>query len=115
MTKHMHQPIMAALVQPCSFSLFWFIIIVRVDTPGDSFTNVVLQAMDLALYWVSVRKPEFPCWFFHSLRYCIQKKNYFYRWYRKIKTEYYYSKYFHYQKLVKITIKSDRLNWCARV
>jgi hypothetical protein len=33
---------------------FCFIIIIRVDTPGDSFTNIVLQVMDLALYWISI-------------------------------------------------------------
>ena len=96
------------------------IMIIRMDTPGDSFNNVVLQTMNLALPWVSVRKLEFPCWLSYSLRYCVQKKSYFYRWYKKIKTEYYYSKClqyyyskcFHYQKLVKITIKSERLDLC---
>jgi hypothetical protein len=48
--------------------------IIIVDMPGNSFINVILQAMNLALPWVSIRKPEFP-WFPQSLRYCIQKEN----------------------------------------
>jgi hypothetical protein len=86
-----------------------------VDPPGDSITNFILRAVDLEIPWRSIRKSEFPHWFSHSLRYCCQKNNYFCWWYRKIKTEYWYSKFFHYQKLVKITIKSDRLSWCKSI
>jgi hypothetical protein len=48
--------------------------IIIVNIPGNNFINVILQAMNLAIPWVSIRKSEFP-WFLHSLRYCIQKEN----------------------------------------
>jgi hypothetical protein len=80
-----------------------------VDAAVDSFTNVILPAMDLAIPQGFI-KSRFPHWFSHTLIYYILKKNYFYRRYKKSKNEYYYSKFSHYWKLVKITIKFDRIN-----
>jgi hypothetical protein len=78
-------------------------IVITVDAAVDSFTNVIIQAMDLAIPSGVIRKSRFPHWFSHTLIYYIQKKNYFYRQYKKSKNEYYYSKFSHYRKLVKIT------------
>jgi hypothetical protein len=81
------------------------------DATVDSFTNVILQAMNLAIPLGFITKSRFPHWFSHTLIYYFRKNNYFYRRYKKSKNEYYYSKFSHYRKLVKITVKSDRLNW----
>jgi len=35
--------------------------------------------------------------------------------YKKNKNDYYYSKFSHYRKFVKIAITSDRLNWCKNI
>ena len=51
-----------------------------------------------------------PIGFFPILKHYLGKKNYFHRRYRKHKLEHYYRKFSYYWKLVKITIKSHRLN-----
>jgi hypothetical protein len=50
-----------------------------VDAAVESFTNVILQAMDLAIPRGVIRNSRFPHWFSHILIYYIQEKNYFYR------------------------------------
>jgi hypothetical protein len=80
-----------------------------VDAAVDSFTNVILQDMDLAVPQGFIRKSRFLHWFSHTLIYYIRKRITFIE-IKKSKNEYYYSKFSHYRKLVKITIKSDRLN-----
>jgi hypothetical protein len=67
--------------------------------------------MDLTIPWNTVSKPKFPHWFSPVLKHYFRKKNYFCRRYKKHKSERYYSKYSYYQGLVKITTKSERLNW----
>jgi hypothetical protein len=82
-----------------------------VEAAVDSFTNVIPQAMDLALPQGLSKNSRFPHWFSRTLIYYIRKKNYFYRRYKKSKNEYHYNKFSHFQKLIKTTIKTDRLNW----
>jgi hypothetical protein len=82
-----------------------------VDAAVDSFTDVILQDMDLAVPQGFFRKSRFPQWFSHTLICYIQEKNCFYRRHKESKNEYYYNQFSHYGKLVKITIKSGRLNW----
>jgi hypothetical protein len=35
-----------------------------VDNTADSFTTIILQAMDLAIPWNTISKPKLPHWFF---------------------------------------------------
>jgi hypothetical protein len=81
------------------------------DDTVDSFTNIILQAVDSEISWNTISKPKFPHWFAPMLKYYIRKKNGVYTRYRKHKLEQYYSKFSYCQKLVKITMKSDRFNW----
>jgi hypothetical protein len=50
-----------------------------VDAAVDSFTNVILQAMGLAIPQGFIRKSRFPHWFSRTLVHYVRKKNYFYR------------------------------------
>jgi hypothetical protein len=81
-----------------------------VEAAVDRFTNVILQAMDLTIPQGLSRNSKFPHWFSRTLIYYIRKKDYFYRRYRKSKNEY-HNKFSHFRKLVKTTIKANRLNW----
>jgi hypothetical protein len=83
----------------------------NIDDTIDSLTNIILQTMDLAIPWNTVSKPKFPHWFSPILKRYIRKNNYFHRRHRKNTLEQYNNKFSYYQKLVKITIKFDRLNW----
>jgi hypothetical protein len=83
----------------------------NVDDTVDCFTSIILQATDLAILWNTVSKPKFSHWLSPVLKYYIRKKNYFCGRYRKHKSDQYYSKFSYSKRLVKITNKSDRLNW----
>ena len=50
-----------------------------VDAALNSFTNAILQSMDLAIPRSCIRKCRFPHWCSHTLIYYIQKKNHFRR------------------------------------
>jgi hypothetical protein len=59
-----------------------------VEAAVGSFTNLILQAMDLAVPQGLSRNSRFPLWFSHTLIYYIRKKNYFCKRYQKSKNEY---------------------------
>jgi hypothetical protein len=44
------------------------------DDTVDSFTNIILLAMDLSIPWNTVSKPKFPNWFSPILKHYIRKK-----------------------------------------
>ena len=69
-----------------------------VDVAVDRFANLTVQATDLAIHRYVIRKSRFTHWLSHI-------------WIKYIWIKNYYSKFSHYRKLVKITNKSDRLNW----
>jgi hypothetical protein len=85
--------------------------ITSVDDAVTSLNAVVLNAMDQAIPRGSIRKSKFPHWFSSALQYYIWKKDYYYRRFKKKNSDYFYSKFSFYRKLVKATIKSDRLRW----
>jgi len=72
---------------------------------------LLLLVMALPIPLVFFRKSKFLHCLSYTLIYYIQKRNYFCRRYKLNKSEYYYSKYFKYRKLIKIAIKFDRLKW----
>jgi hypothetical protein len=49
------------------------------------------------------------------LRHYIAKKNYFHRRFKKWPSDYFYDRFAYYRKLVKNTIKSDRLRWLKSI
>jgi hypothetical protein len=56
-----------------------------VDSAVASLSAAVQDAMDQAVPRGYVAKSKFPHWFSSSLKYCIRKKNYFYRRFKKHK------------------------------
>jgi hypothetical protein len=75
----------------------------------DRLNATVTETIGLAIPSGLMRKNKYPSWFSGKLKFFIRKKNYFYRQFKKSKAEYLYNKFSFYQKLVKATIMSDRL------
>jgi hypothetical protein len=63
----------------------------------------------------AVVQSKFPHWFSSALRCCIRKNNYYYRHLKKNKPDVLCDKFSLYCKLVKATIKADRLRWLKPV
>jgi hypothetical protein len=80
-----------------------------VDTAVASLNAAVRDAMEDAIPRGYSRKFKFPPWFSHTLRHYIAKKNYFHRRFKMKPSDYFYDRFALYRKLVKSTIKSDRL------
>jgi hypothetical protein len=89
--------------------------ITSVDDAVTSLNTVVLNAIDQAIPHGLIRKSKFPHWFSSALRYNIRKKDYYYRRFKKKNSDYFYNKFSFYHKLVKATIKSDRLRWLKSI
>jgi hypothetical protein len=58
---------------------------------------------------------EVKCLRTTALRYYIAKKNYFHYHFKKKQTDYFYDNFAFYLKLVKTTIKSDKLRWLKSI
>jgi hypothetical protein len=80
-----------------------------VDVAVASLNVAVRGAMEQAIPRGYSCKSEFPHWFSYTLRYYTAKKNYFHCYFKKRPSDYFYNKFTYYRKLVKYTIKSDRL------
>jgi hypothetical protein len=86
-----------------------------VDAAVASLSAPVLGAMEQAIPRGYSPKSKFPPWFSHTLRYYIAKKNYCHCDFKKKPSDYLYDRFVLYRKLVKNTIKSDRLKWLCEV
>jgi hypothetical protein len=86
-----------------------------VDIAVASLNAAVNDAMERAIPRGYSCKSKFPHWFSHTLRYYIAKKNYFHRRFKKKPNDYFYDRFSFYRKLVKNTIKSDRLMWLTSI
>jgi hypothetical protein len=80
-----------------------------VDVAVASLSAAVRGAMEQAIPCGHSCKSKVPHWFSYTLRYYIAKKNYFHRRFKNKPSEYIYHRFAYYRKLVKNTIKSDRL------
>jgi hypothetical protein len=89
--------------------------ITSVDDAVTSLNIVFLNAIDQAIPHGFIRKSKFPHLFSSALRYNIWKKDYYYRRLKKKNSDYFYNKFSFYRKLVKATIKSDRLRWLKSI
>jgi hypothetical protein len=86
-----------------------------IDSAVFNLTEAVQDAMEQAIPRIHISKSKFPHWFSGSLKFYIKKKNYFYRRYRKHKSASFYDAFSFYRKLVKATIKVDRLRWLETI
>jgi hypothetical protein len=82
-----------------------------VDTAIANVNAAVHGAMEQAIPHGYNCKSKFPPWFSHTLRHYSTKKNYFHRRLKKKPSDYFHDRFALYRKLVKSTIKSDRLRW----
>jgi hypothetical protein len=80
-----------------------------VDVAVQSLNAAVQDAMEQAIPRGYSCKSKFPPWFSYILRYYIAKKNYFHRRFKKKPSDYFYDRFTFYRKLIKNTMKSDRL------
>jgi hypothetical protein len=78
-------------------------------------TASVRDAMEQAIPLGYTLKSKFPPWFSNALRYYNVKEKYFYRRLKKKRSDYFYDKFALYRKLVKNTIKYDRLRWLKSI
>jgi hypothetical protein len=86
-----------------------------VDSAVYNFTASVSEAINKAIPFVKPKNSTFPHWFPKSLKKLHQEKNQFFKKYKKSKSDYYYSIFSYYHKLVKITIKADRFDWLKTI
>jgi hypothetical protein len=86
-----------------------------VDAAVDRLNFAVIQAIDLAVPSGHIKKHKYPAWCSGKLKAYIKNKNYFYRRYKKYKTDCFYDKFSYYRELVKATIKTDRFRWLQSV
>jgi hypothetical protein len=75
----------------------------------DSLNAVVNEAIAPAISISYPHTNTLPHWYYGTLKYYIRKKNYFYRRYKKKGSQHSYSTFFYCCKLVKWTIKSNKL------
>jgi hypothetical protein len=74
-------------------------------------TDTVREAINLAIPHIRYKNYTFPRWFYNSLKCYIKKKNQYFSRYKKSKSDNNYSAFSSYCKLVKTTIKTDKLHW----
>ena len=86
-----------------------------VDAAVDMLNDAVTHAINVAIPTGTISKHKYPVWFSGRLKAYIRKKNYFYRRYKKLKTDCLYENFSYYRKLVKSTIKSDRSRWLKSI
>jgi hypothetical protein len=86
-----------------------------VDIAVGSLKSAVRGAMEQAIPRGYNCKSKFPHWFLYTLRYCTAKRNYFHRRFKKKPSDYFYDRFAYYRKLVKNTIKTDRLRWLKSI
>jgi hypothetical protein len=86
-----------------------------VDTAVANVNATGRGAMEQAIPRGYSRKSKFPPWFFHNLRYYINKKNYFHSRFKKKPSDYFNYRFALYRKLAKSTIKSDRPRWLKSI
>jgi hypothetical protein len=86
-----------------------------VDSAVNYLTAILREAIKLAIPHRKSKNSTFPHWFSDSLKYCIKKKNQRFRKYRKSKSDRNYSVFSYYRKLVKPTIKTDKLRWLKSI
>jgi hypothetical protein len=88
------------------------------ETPDDAAVDrlnvAVIQAIDSG-HSGPIKKHKYRPWFSGKLKAYIKKKNYFYRCYKKFKTDCFYYKFSFYWKLVKTTIETDRFHWLKSI
>jgi hypothetical protein len=86
-----------------------------VDTAVASLNAAVRGAMEQAIPRGYSRKSKFPPWFYHALRHYIAKKSDLHHRFKKRPSHYFYDRFALYRKLVKSTIKPDRLRWLKSI
>jgi hypothetical protein len=86
-----------------------------VDAAINNLTARVCKAMNLAIPYVRPKNSSFPPWFSKLLKFYIKKNNQYFRKYKKSKFDHHYNAFTYYRKLVKTTIKTDRLRWLKSV
>ncbi|PNF41595.1 hypothetical protein B7P43_G11563 [Cryptotermes secundus] len=82
-----------------------------VDVAVASLSVALRSAMEQVIPCGYRYKSKYPHWFSYTLRYYITKKNCFHRRFKKKPSDCFYGRFAYYRKLVKNTIKSDRLRW----
>jgi hypothetical protein len=86
-----------------------------VDVEVANLNAAVRGAMEQAIPCGYSCKSKFPHWFSYTLRYYMAKKSYFHRRFKKKPFDYFYDRFAYYRKLIKNTIKSDRLKWLKSI
>jgi hypothetical protein len=76
---------------------------------------MVTDALNLAIPSKHSRKPKFPCWFSGTLKHYINRKNHYFRRFKKTNSDKHYFYFAHFRKLTKVTIKTDRWRWLKSV
>jgi hypothetical protein len=85
-----------------------------VDSAVYNFTASVFEAINEA---IPFKNPRFlPSLIgFQNLLYTTSRKNQIFKKYKKSKSDYFYSIFSYYRKLIKINIKADRLDWIGSI
>jgi hypothetical protein len=77
----------------------------------DRLPVAVTPAIAMSVPNGCTNRCKFPVWFSSELKSYLRKRNYFYRHFKKYKSNYFYDKLSSYRRLVKATIRSDKIQW----
>ena len=84
---------------------------VTVDAIVYRLVVAVTQAIETAVPTVHIKKCELSIWCFEYFKYYVKRKNYFYRNFKQCRSNYRHDRYSSYRKLVRATMKCDKLIW----
>jgi hypothetical protein len=86
-----------------------------VDAAVDRLTVPVTHAIAMSVPTGYTNRCKFPVRFSSEFKSYIREKNYFYRRFKKYKSNYLYDKISSCRRLVKATIRSDKLQWLKSI
>jgi len=75
----------------------------------------VTKAIETAVPAVYIKKCELPLWCFETFRYYVKRKNYLNRNFKQYRSNFCNDRYSSYRKLVRATMKCDKLIWLKSI
>ena len=88
---------------------------VTVDSVLYRLVVAAAQAIETAVRAVYIKKGELPLWCLEYFKCYVKRKNYFYRHSKQYRSSYCHDRCSSYRKLVRATMKCDKLIWLKSI
>ena len=86
-----------------------------VDTAVKVLNDIITTSISQCVPYFCINRPKFPSWFSKDLIFFIKMKAKYHRRYKRSKSKHHYELFSKYRKLVKTTIKLDRMKWYTNI